>query len=304
MYSFDRSKQNIALVVDDNPDSLGMVSTALESQGMVVLVARDGNSAIDLVGRVDPDVILMDAVMPAPDGFETCRLLKAGKMQTPAPIIFMTGLSEPENIVRGLQAGGVDYITKPVKIDELLARIHIHINNAKLLDSARAALDNSGYALLAFHTSGTLNWGTPSAVRLVEEPLLNAEPASGNVQAFKLWLTTSAREARSDNLPFTLGELTLNFVGVSAENDYLVKVAVQLKGNNEDALASAFGLTKREAEVLYWLSLGKSNKDIAEILSLSARTVNKHLEQVFTKLGVDNRTSAAVIADRVLHLPD
>ena len=123
MHPFNREAQNIALVVDDNPEALGMVSTALEENGITVLVARDGETAIELAQRIQPDVILMDAIMPAPDGFETCRRLKLGNAPISTPIIFMTGLSEPEHIVRGLKAGGVDYITKPVVIEELLARI-------------------------------------------------------------------------------------------------------------------------------------------------------------------------------------
>ncbi len=116
------AEQNIALVVDDDPDSLTMVSAALEENGMSVIVARDGQTAIELVGRVNPDVVLMDAIMPNLDGFETCRRLKKGQQATDAPIIFMTGLTESVNVVRGLKAGGVDYITKPVVVDELLAR--------------------------------------------------------------------------------------------------------------------------------------------------------------------------------------
>lgn len=114
MASSDFETRSIALVVDDNPESLGMVSAALETHGMTVLVARDGRSAINLTHRVQPDVILMDAIMPEMDGFETCRALKFGPNPVLAPIIFMTGLSDQEHIVKGLRAGGVDYITKPV----------------------------------------------------------------------------------------------------------------------------------------------------------------------------------------------
>ena len=81
----------------------------------------------------------------------------------------------------------------------------------------------------------------------------------------------------------------------------LVKLNSAHTGTPVQVLKSAFFLTAREAEVLYWLSMGKTNRDIAQILLLSARTVNKHLEQIFQKMGVDNRTSAAVLADRALH---
>ena len=84
-------------------------------------------------------------------------------------------------------------------------------------------------------------------------------------------------------------------------SDILVNVLERRTESNKDLLSQAFELTAREAEVLFWLTLGKTNRDISAILGLSARTVNKHLEQVFQKIGVDNRTSAAVLADSVLN---
>lgn len=294
-------RQNIALVVDDDPDALGMVATILEDNGMTVLVASDGHTAIDLARRVDPDVILLDAVMPEMDGFETCALLKSAEETVSAPIIFMTGLSEPENIVKGLRAGGVDYITKPLVIDELIARMTIHMRNAKMIQSARAALDSSGHSILAFDHGGRLQWGSPGAIAHFTMIEGIDDPVSVSRQSLQRWLMESSSQPVSENLPLEIGKVLLRFIGVSTEGELLVKLSARAGSSRADILAQAFGLTQREAEVLYWLSLGKTNKDIADILSLSARTVNKHLEQVFTKMGVDNRTSAAVMADRHLY---
>jgi len=97
--------KTIALVVDDDPESLGMVSAALEKNGMSVLIARDGYSAIELTQRVNPDIILMDALMPEMDGFEACRILKLGPKPVNAPIVFMTGLTDKAHILEGLAAG-------------------------------------------------------------------------------------------------------------------------------------------------------------------------------------------------------
>lgn len=97
----------------------------------------------------------------------------------------------------------------------------------------------------------------------------------------------------------TLGDTTLSLIGL-AESELMIRVRSGGGQSENQRLAADFGLTAREAEVLLWLSHGKTNRDIADILSVSARTVNKHLEQVFHKMGVDNRTSAAVLADRVL----
>lgn len=301
MARFDHEHQNIALVVDDNPDTLGMVSTALEDNGITVLVARDGGSAIDLARRIQPDVILMDAVMPAPDGFETCRRLKLDATPIAAPIIFMTGLTEPEHILKGLQSGGVDYITKPVVIDELLARITIHMMNAKMVSSAREALDSSGGAVIAFDAKGNILWGSPNALdRFHALAPVGARPLA-QTPAFQAWLRDCVRLAVSQVEAFVHEDISIAFIGISSSRDVLVKLNSAHTGTPVQVLKSAFSLTAREAEVLYWLSMGKTNRDIAQILLLSARTVNKHLEQIFQKMGVDNRTSAAVLADRALH---
>lgn len=286
--------QYIALVVDDDPGSLTMVSSALEENGMTVIVARDGPTAIDLVARVEPDVILMDAIMPQMDGFETCRRIKQNTDLPDAPIVFMTGLTDAEDVVRGLNAGGVDYITKPVIIDELIARIGIHIVNSKMIKSARDALDVSGRSLLAFDRQGQLAWGSGIVLQALPPAIL----ASSDL---RLWLIESARKPVSQVMPMTIDGVAFVFVGLSASNEILVKFKQSHTESGDDLLSRTFALTARQAEVLYWLTMGKTNRDISAILSLSPRTVNKHLEQIFEKMGVDNRTSAAVTADRVLH---
>src|SRR5580692_8524038 len=149
---------DIVLVVDDSPDTLRMLTDALEEAGMTVLVALEGAQALAITGKITPDVILLDAVMPSIDGFETTRRLKRNKTLAHVPVIFMTGLTETQDIVKGLEAGGVDYVTKPIVPDELLARIRVHLANARLANSARAALDVSGRYLLATNTSGGVLW--------------------------------------------------------------------------------------------------------------------------------------------------
>lgn len=296
MSKVELGDKSIALVVDDNPESLGMVSKALEKQGMTVLIARDGHSAIRLTHRVDPDVILLDAMMPELDGFETCRMLKAGPNPTLAPIIFMTGLSDQEHVVKGLEAGGVDYITKPVEIDEMIARLSTHVVNSRLLQSARLAIDAIDRNVLAFTSLGAVAWGSKRALEFVEGP----GGAAFETSDFKDWIKDCVNKPISAVDPFEGDNLLVQFIGFTAANEVLVKLVRSSTRSNEEVLCAAFELTIREAEVLYWLSLGKTNRDIGTILSLSARTVNKHLEQVFKKMGVDNRTSAAVLADRQL----
>lgn len=297
MTMYEKIEQNIALVVDDDPASLTMVSTALEENGMTVIVAKDGRTAIDLAHRVKPDVILLDALMPQMDGFETCRRLKTPPINLSTPVVFMTGLSDAEDVVRGLKAGGVDYITKPIVIDEMIVRIGIHIVNSKLIQSARDALDTSGRSLLAFDREGNLRWGSDKAL---EEIRQDRETMSG----MKHWIVSNWDKPVSQVDPFETDDLQFQMLGSSPSDEVLVKYTPNRSETGQDLLARELRLTAREAEVLYWLTMGKTNRDISVILSFSPRTVNKHLEQIFQKMGVDNRTSAAVIADRLLNSSD
>src|SRR3954451_21451877 len=158
-----KESRNIVLVVDDSPETLRMLTDAIEDAGMTVLVAREGEHALSIMERVLPDIILMDALMPGTDGFETCRRLKQNKALAHVPLIFMTGLSDTEHIIEGLEAGGVDYVPKPIVPGELLARIRVHLANARIAHSARTALDAFGRFLLAASGTGRILWCTPQA---------------------------------------------------------------------------------------------------------------------------------------------
>ena len=105
------------------------------------------------------------------DGFETCRRLKRDAGLTNVPVIFMTGLAETEHIVRGLEAGGVDYVTKPIVIEVMLARIRVHLANARMTQSAQTALDVSGRFLMAVNGQGRILWATPQAQKLLSDNL-------------------------------------------------------------------------------------------------------------------------------------
>ena len=167
----EAKKRDVALVVDDSPETLRLLTDALDGAGMTVMVAMDGAAAMRIVDQITPDIILLDAVMPGMDGFETCRRLKRDAGLSNVPVIFMTGLAETEHIVRGLEAGGVDYVTKPIVIEEMLARIRVHLANARLTQSARAALDVSGRFLLAVSRQGKIMWATPQAQKLLADNL-------------------------------------------------------------------------------------------------------------------------------------
>jgi DNA-binding response OmpR family regulator/DNA-binding CsgD family transcriptional regulator len=292
-------KRDVALVVDDSPETLRLLTDALDGAGMTVMVALDGAAAMRIVDQITPDIVLLDAVMPGMDGFETCRRLKRDAGLSNVPVIFMTGLAETEHIVRGLEAGGVDYVTKPIVIEEMLARIRVHLANARLTQSARAALDVSGRFLLAVNRAGKIMWSTPQAQKLLMDHLaaVGSEDMILPTQ-LREWLEeANGKSAKAQAASFPEHpELKLYYMGNAGPNEFLLRLAKDTSASLPAEFSSELGLTTREGEVLSWLSKGKTNRDIAQILGLSPRTVDKHLEQIYAKLGVENRTAAAAIA--------
>lgn len=292
-------KRNVALVVDDSPDTLRLLTDALDGAGLTVMVALDGMAAVRIVEQVIPDIILLDAVMPGIDGFETCKRLKANPALANVPIIFMTGLSETAHVVRGLQAGGVDYVTKPIAIDEMLARIRVHLTNARLAHSARAALDATGRHLLAVNEAGKLLWATPQTYKLLADWEGGEAAETFTLPETSLaWLARlveESPEAASKPL-FREERVTLSYLARLGPGEILLRLTFDEPSAKPADLRKELGLTGRESEVLSWLSMGKTNRDIAQILGLSPRTIDKHLEQIYAKLGVENRTAAAAIA--------
>ncbi|QDG78766.1 DNA-binding response regulator [Labrenzia sp. PHM005] len=297
------NRRDTVLVVDDSPDSLGFVTEALKKTGIAVLVATSGEAALSVCERVTPDTILMDAVMPGLDGFETCRKLKDHPGLKHVPVIFMTGLSETEHIVKALECGGVDFLTKPIDVDELKARIKVHLKNARSVQSAHVAMDASGRHLVAVSSEGAILWTTPQIQTLL------ARTGDADASLFQLgralgdWMDSGQEASRRTNFMLGLSEdlaVQLHPLGRVGSDENLFRVTADDEDGQVNALQQEFTLTQRESEVLIWIAKGKSNKDIGEILSLSPRTVNKHLEQIFVKLGVENRASAAVRAAEVM----
>ena len=293
--------RDIVLVVDDSPETLRLLTDALEDAGMTVLVAREGEHALSIVERIVPDVILMDALMPGADGFTTCRKLKQKPTLAHVPIIFMTGLTDTEHIIQGLEAGGVDYITKPIVPGEVLARIRVHLANARMTQSARAALDVSGRYLLAVNGQGKIVWATPQAQKMLSENLAaSAGEEFALPEPMLQWIAQMQKgrpKPKSHTASFPENEqLQLQYMGKLGPNEFLLRLAKDSSADTPIEFSSELGLTTREGEVLSWLSKGKTNRDIAQILGLSPRTVDKHLEQIYAKLGVENRTAAAAIA--------
>ena len=286
------------LVVDDTLESLSFITATLEAAGMTVIVASDGAAALQSLALVVPDLVIMDAIMPVMNGFETTERIKADPRLAQVPVIFMTGLTETEHVLRGLAAGGVDYVHKPVIVEELLARIRVHLGNARVTRGSQAALDQSGRSLLALDGEGAIAWSTPQAMAL-----LTAHFGGDGLPALvgdALLRLRDSDEPRAFRHAIPGGELEFTPLGDGGPDAWLFRIAELLDGAEERLLATRHGLTDREAEVLLWISRGKANRQISEILGISPRTVNKHLEQIFEKMGIENRASAAAAAVKTL----
>lgn len=285
------------LVVDDAPDSLSLISDTLEQVGINTLVALDGKQALAIAKNIRPDLILLDAIMPNMDGFETCSKLKLISNLNSVPVMFMTGLSDTESIVKGLSAGGVDYLTKPVNPDELIARMKVHLSNAALAENAYHALDKLGQSVILVDDQANVLWATPDTHALITR--INWGTNQSKVQH---WLTQDPNANNRLPLPIENNEFAeLRFIEKRQQQGRLLRIVINSESDKLETLRKGLNVTKRESEVLFWLANGKSNKEIAEILGMSVRTVNKHLEQVFPKLGVENRTAAAGMAIRLLN---
>ncbi len=287
------------LVVDGSPETPRLLTDALEANGIPALVARSGARALSLLERVSPDAILIDAVMPEMDSFELCRRIKESRESVHVPVIFMTELADPEQVLKAFAAGGVDYVIKPVDPAEILARLRTHIANARLAQSARIALDLSGTAIMAVNGQAELLWTTPRALAHLKDVL-----AAGNENCPRAVLPDLNRaiaEAAAGGTQWHhYRGLQLSYLGEGVPGELLFSVSEGNMLTKDELLRERLGLTERETEVLLWIAQGKTNKDIAAILHCSHRTINKHLEQIFGKLGVENRTAAATFVVRAL----
>lgn len=143
MVKFAADAPPVLLIIDDTAANLGVIASHLEDHGFDIVIAQSGEDGIRRAQRTTPDLILLDVMMPGIDGFETCRRLKAMPETTDIPVIFMTALSDTSDKVTGFEAGGVDYVTKPIQIAEVLVRINTHLG----LRAARRELAQRNLAL-------------------------------------------------------------------------------------------------------------------------------------------------------------
>ena len=292
MHPVPENDRPVVLVVDDAPSSLGMLCDTLEASGYTVLVAADGESALQRLELVVPDAILLDGIMPGLSGFETCRRIKANPALAHIPVLFMTGMSETQDVVEGFACGGVDYVVKPIRAQEVLARLHTHARNARITRMARDAVDVAGMGVVFVDSRGRLAWRSPQAALWLHA--LGEPAAPGQLPG----VLEAALVAGGSVVVSTAAgtRLSVRNLGSATLGETMLLLAVHREGPAAAARVSEAALTPRETEVLSWLAKGKTNRDIGDILGMSPRTVNKHAEHIFEKLGVETRSAAAALA--------
>jgi len=305
-----RSDNKLVLLVDDMPDNLKLLSSALDSAGYTVLVALDGASALERVNYVTPDIILLDAVMPSMDGFETCRRLKTHRLAAQVPVVFMTALTDPEDVVRGFHAGGIDYVTKPLEISVVLARIESHLRHARMMSTASQAIDAAAHAVVVLDTRGNLVWETRRARHWLNQYFGPDDEASRMPAPLAAWILDCVTRHAMQQAVHAFSQerdgqrLDIRFASSQKAGEFILLLEENpIPRDPMDCLASAYQLTQRERDVLTWVAKGKTNRDVSDILGMSPRTVNKHLEHIFVKLGVETRAAATALVLRAAQRP-
>ncbi len=283
------------LVVDDTPANIGVLLEALGDAGHEVLVAESGHSALAQLEHARPDLILLDVMMPGLDGFETCQRLKQHPRWRSIPVLFMTALDEPEQKVRAFKEGAVDYIVKPFFEQEVLARVQTHLEllilRRNLEDELALRIDAENQLAKSLDRAVVITDRSDDVVfttRLAES-LLHRHCDDYHVAGR---LPTSLQRADSG--------LTLRRFTEPGRDDLHFFVLEEKAPSPNPAALLQLGLTAREAEVLWWIAQGKSNPDIATILGAGVRTIHKHVENIFRKLGCETRAAAAVTAQETL----
>lgn len=305
------------LVVDDLPGNLGGLFDTLHAADYDVRVAAGGELALEMLEHVHPDLILLDVNMPGLDGYEVCRRLKANLGWRDTPVLFLTALDDPTDKVYGFAVGAVDFISKPLHNEEVLARVRAHLQIRALQRTleeqnellraavalrlqAEAQLQESlESAVIIVAGEDTIQFCTRPARLLLDKYFPDSDAPDRLPPALAAWARDAAGAGRWVKGQEVRLEARL-LDGRQPDRSWLLALEETASIADEPASLLRLGLTAREAEVLYWIAHGKSNPEVAIILGMALNTVKRHMQSILPKLGVESRLAAALRATEVL----
>lgn len=262
-------KGSLILVVDDQPANLKVLFSLLKEHGYQVRIAESGTWALDILDDYQPDLILLDVILPEMDGFEVCRRIKKREKSADIPVIFMTALDRVEDKIAGFEAGGVDYITKPFQQVEVLVRLKFHLELSKMKKNLEeqvlrrtASLEESNIALkvLLEHRNSDqekLEEKVISQIGSLVTPYLERLKKAG---------LDNKQRSLIDVIEFNLKEITSRFSGT--------------------LYSKTLSLTRREMEIASLIRSSRTNLEISDILNISECAVSFHRQNLRKKLGL------------------
>jgi DNA-binding response OmpR family regulator/DNA-binding CsgD family transcriptional regulator len=327
-YSLTEQKGPMILIVDDTSIDLQVLAMILGKDGYQIAAAVNGKQALDIIGNISPDLILLDIMMPGMDGFKVCKILKSSLDKRDIPIIFLTVKDEMADILSGYEAGAVDYVTKPFNSAELLARVRTHVELKKKRDNEKDLISRLTVALSEQkRVEDALQQAHDNLERLVEERTVElvqknrqlmeeiaerrrAEDAlaikSRNLEesntALKVLLTQ--REKDKEDLEERVLSNIKNLImphieklkrihkktGNSAHLKILESNLKDITSSFSHKISSKYlNLTTKEIQIAQFVKEGRSSKDIGEMMNVSERTIDFHRKNIRIKLGIKNR---------------
>ncbi|MGB1250931.1 MAG: response regulator [Candidatus Promineifilaceae bacterium] len=327
------SSQQVVLIVDDVPANLSLLLHHLRRVNFRVLVAESGISALEQVQHIRPDIILLDVVMPGLTGFETCRRLKADAHTKEIPVVFLTSLTETVDKVRGFAVGGVDYVTKPLDVEEVFARIKTHlsiVNLRRALEERNEHLDKLVHerteTLQEMNESLRKEIGLRTESQREKEKLFDiAQTQSAQLHSLVNWLTAQQSMARDqmfnalyapvrsalESSLVTLGELIMLEGPIEGEQlrmvrgvlqdgvRYLEQFSAELHATTQEPDDNTLDrLTAREREILQFLANGATSNEIASELNIADVTVRTYRGRIMKKLNLHHMPGLVKFAIR------
>jgi DNA-binding NarL/FixJ family response regulator len=264
-----------------------------------------------------PDLILLDIKMPGLDGIETCRLIKQRSEWRNVPIIFITGADDLSQKLAAFEAGGVDFVSKPILPEEVEARVRTHLHIRELqseleqknqalseeielrLDAEKQLEAKLDEAFVIACSDGGIYFSTRQANILLQAFFPGTSMARLPASVVH-WLESGERHKPLVVVSDAKGDLQIEHLAASDPRHLALLRLEQRNSCWGPKALQTLGLTPREAEVLYWITEGKTNPEISTILDTTLHTVKKHNNKLFAKLGVETRMAAARLALSVL----